>query len=297
MAYIGYALIWREPTPGFRGRNYLLYGLTLVIILAVFAWRITQLRNMIGGWVIPSARDPIHVGATVVAYFGVPVILLGLLAPFLSARLPQRTIVYLLCVSGIPVLELLVIAYLNVVNVTWYYAFISLCGFALLAGVSLIGLWNRGQKAIASVVATGSIAYYLLFLGGYHLAWHGDRPRWDEAARFIRDSGALEDSNRARPLIYSTVPGVVAFYLGADPRRPETYEIVKAMPTAQKRFADGDWYVVEAKVLSDDDQAWLKEHCQLRARFESKTGPVDRSVLVYECTTSSGHADRNGTTN
>ena len=76
---------------------------------------------------------------------------------------------------------------------------------------------------------------------------------------------------------------MVAFYLGADPRQPETYRVVKLVPP-QPGTTDaprGCWYVVEAKLVTSEYKAWFAEHCEMAAQFESRTGPIDRSVLVY----------------
>src|SRR5256885_151373 len=118
VGYLMLAAVLGETGAGYRRRDYLLFGLALAAVLALFAWRVVQLRSMIGGWAIPSARNPMHVGATVVAYFGVPVIGLGLLAPWLAGSLTRRVCLFLMTASVIPVLELLVIAQLNIVNVT-----------------------------------------------------------------------------------------------------------------------------------------------------------------------------------
>jgi hypothetical protein len=34
-------------------------------------------------------------------------------------------------------------------------------------------------------------------------------------------------------------------------------------------------------LVTPEYQAWFAENCELEARFESLTGPIDRSVLVY----------------
>jgi predicted membrane-bound mannosyltransferase len=292
--FIGYLLLalWRrEAGAGYRPRNYVLFGLLLAAVLAAFAWQVQQLRNLIGGWAIPSARDPVHVGATVAAYFGLPLIGLGVLGAWLARQLPVRVRLFLLCAAVIPVLELLVIAWLGLVNVTWYYALVAMVGFALLAGAGLAGLWDRGHRPAAVLLGAGAGAYALAFLGAYHLAWYGDRPRWAEAARFLRETAGVAPGAANNPPVYAGVPGVVAFYLGADPRRPETYDVVKDVPPRPPPPPAGvGWYIVEAKVVSPEYQEWFATHCTLRGRFEAKTGPIDRSVHVYEYTAPRGRA-------
>jgi hypothetical protein len=285
--FVGYLLLMiarRETNAGYRWRNYLLFGLMLGGVLGVFAWRIMQLQHMIGGWAIPSARDPVHVGTTVVAYFGVPLLGLAVLAPWLATQLPRRVLYFLLTASFIPVLELLVIAQLNVVNVTWYYALIALIGFALLAAAVLVALWEQQRRRTAAVLTSLTLLYYSSFLAGYYTSWHGDRPRWDEAAYYVRQATRVEPGAGDNPEVFASVPGVVAFYLGADPREPETYRIVQLIPERPKMSAStqGAWYVVEAKLVSPEYRTWFATNCELKARFESMTGPIDRSVLVYQ---------------
>jgi predicted membrane-bound mannosyltransferase len=285
--FVGYLLlaaVRSESEAGYRPRYYLVFGLALTIILVLFVWRATQLRGMIGGWRIPSARDPVHVGATALAYFGLPVIGLALMAPMTARELSPRVRLFLLTAAFVPVLELLVIAWLDVVNVTWYYALIALIGLALLAGAALVGLWQSGRRVAAGLLGGAAVGYYVVFLGGYHLAWHGDRPRWDEAAHYLAETAGVRPDVHDNPYVYASVPGVVAYYLGADPRQPETYHVVEYLPDhpAPPAADRAGWYVVEAKVVSPEYESWFAKHCELRARFDAHTGPIDRSVLVYQ---------------
>src|SRR5262249_54002343 len=125
-----------------------------------------------------------------------------------------------------------------------------------------------------------SLLYYGVFLGGYYTVMHGDRPRWEEAAQFLRQEVGVRAGEQVNPPVYASVPGVVAFYLGADPRHPETYKVVQPVP--EQPAAGEGWYVVEAKLVTPAYQTWFDTHCILRTRFEAKTGTIDRSVLVYQ---------------
>jgi 4-amino-4-deoxy-L-arabinose transferase-like glycosyltransferase len=282
--FVGYLLLAvarRESAAGYRLRNYLLFFGILAGVLAVFAWLMMQLRNMIGGWAIPSMRDPVHTALNVLAYFGLPLCGLGLLSPWLARQLPARVRLFLWCGAGVPVLELLVIARLNVVNVAWYYAFIAMVPLALLAGATLVGAWQRGLRWLAAGLGVAALAYSVVFLGAYHIFWHGDRPRWAEAANYLRQAAQIRVGESGNPEVFATVPGVVAFYLGADPRKPDTYAVVKMAPQNHADTGEDSWHVVETKVLTPEYRGWLENHCTLQARFEAKTGPIDRSVLVY----------------
>jgi hypothetical protein len=282
--FVGYLLLTivrGESGNGYHKKNYVLFGMMLVAVLTVFAWRIMQLRNMIGGWAIPSQRDPVHTALTFLAYFGIPLLGLALLAPWLARQLRSRILLFLLCAGFLPVLEVLVIAGMNVVNVTWYYAMIALVGLALLAGAGLVGLWERGYRISAGGLGVAAVSYYVVFLLAYNFNWHGDRPRWAEAAAYLHDVANIDPAGPNTAEVYATVPGVVAFYLGADPRRPETYAVVRLLPRQPVHQVKSAWYVVEAKVLSAEFRDWFANHCTLEARFESMTGHVDRTVLVY----------------
>jgi predicted membrane-bound mannosyltransferase len=288
--FVGYLLLMllgRETGAGYRARRYLLFGLLLGVVLVVFARQLIQLRNLVTGQGDPlaSARDPVHVGITVVAYFGVPLVALALLAPWLARQLPRRVLRFFLVASFVPVLELLVIARMDVINVTWYYALFAVVGFALLAGAVLVGIWERGRQRTAALLSAAALLYYLAFLGGYYTTWHGDRPRWAEAAVYLRQTGTVEPGRQTNPPVFASVPGVVAYYLGADPRQPQTYRVAQSVPARPGETGGpaGCWYVVEAKLVSPAYQAWFEKTCHLEARFESRTGPIDRSVLVYRC--------------
>jgi hypothetical protein len=286
VGYLGLMILTRETGPGYRLRNYLIFGVPFLAILAIFAWRMAELRSLFDdmGHGISSARSPLHVGVTVVAYFGIPLVSLGMVAPWLARALPRRTLLFLLTASIIPVLELLVIAQLNIVNVTWYYALFAAVGFALLASACLTSLWQRGRRLVAVAIGSGSVVYYGVFLVGYFTTMHGDRPRWEEASSYLQGSTGVRAGAENNPQVFANVPGVVAFYLGADPRDPESYAVVQKIPrrpSAEKPDRER-WYLIEARLVSPEYKAWFAQHCTFRARFEATTGPIDRSVLVYQ---------------
>jgi hypothetical protein len=286
--FVGYLLLMvlsRETSSGYRPRNYVLYGLMLGGVLVLFAGQLVRLQKMVSdfGGPLLSARDPVHIALTVVAYFGVPLVGLALLAPWFARQLHRRVLFFLLIASFIPILELVVIAWMNVINVTWYYAFVAQIASALLAGAVLVGLWERGRRSAAGFLLGMSLLYYATFLGGYYNFWHGDRPRWEEAATYLRQNSQIDPGRDDNPEVFTTVPGVMAFYLGADPRRRETYRVAQSMHPHPRETGNpaGSWYVVEAKLVTPEYQVWFNENCELQARFEARTGPIDRSVIVY----------------
>ena len=283
--FVGYLLLTAllgERGGGYKTRWYIGYGSALAAVGAYFSWRMLLLqREMIGDWAIPEQRDPVHVGTTVVAYFGVPLLGLGLLAPLLARDLPRRVLFILLTIGVVPVLELITLAAFNFVNVTWYYGFVAMIGFALAAAASVMGVWTRGYPRIAAGLVVVSVGYYAYFLGLYYTTAHGDRPRWEEAAQFLQREYGVRPGNPDAPPVFSNVPGPVAFYLGEHPRSYEPSRVIQRIPSNPAELPAGGVYVVEERQLSPAYRVWFASRCERTACFEAHTGPVDRSVSVF----------------
>jgi 4-amino-4-deoxy-L-arabinose transferase-like glycosyltransferase len=286
VAYLGLLLVRRPAEGGYSVQNYALFASLLAIILGFFAWKLRQAQAMLsgGGVGIPSARDPIHVFVTVIAYFGPWVVGLALLSPFLRPqRLPQRVLLFFLVAAIVPVLELLVIAELNVINVTWYYALISLYGFAALAAFTLVGCYERGRRRLVVMTGVGMAIASGMLLAGYYTTMHGDRPRWEEAADHLRHFADIHVDARQNPEVYASVPGVVAYYLGIDPGETKAHPLVQMIPDAPPYIlpTQEQWYVVESGHLTAELQDWLDRNSREEVSFEARTGPRDRTVHIY----------------
>lgn len=286
VGYLAVVGIWLRPKEGaYRWQGYLVFGLTLAAILLLFARRLMGHRAMVGTMLVPSARDPIHVLITVVAYYGLPVIALAAIGALAARQAPLRLRLFLAALSAIPVMELCVIAPLNVINVTWYYGFIALGGLVMLAGLGLVALYEQWSRGTAWALGAVTVAYYGAFLFGYYTTMHGDRPRWAEAAAYLRETARIDATSQDNPAIFATVPGVVAFYLGVNPAETMGHPLVQPLPEQPPPEGDARqrWYVVEAKVVPPVYRAWFEAQCELKAQFKARTGPQDRSVLVYSC--------------
>ena len=138
---------------------------------------------------------------------------------------------FFISASLIPVMELVVIALLDVMNATWYYGFFALFGWVTLAASSLVCLYHRGHGWSAAVLAAVTGLYYVVFLVGYYTTMHGDRPRWAEATTFLQRITDVQASSMDKPEIYASVPGVVAFYLGVDPTQTMDNGLVRPVPS------------------------------------------------------------------
>jgi hypothetical protein len=287
--YIGYLALMairREAGGAYNLKGYLGFGLSLAIIVGFFAWKLRQAQEMFSnaGGGLPSARDPAHVLVTLVAYFSLPVVALAFLSPFVPPRqVTKRVLWFFIAASVIPVLELLVIAQLNVINVAWYYALVALSGFAVLASFSLVGLYERGYWRSASLAGSAVGTFSAMLLVGYYTNMSGDRPRWEEATNSLRQRAAIQMGAGNNSELFASVPGVVAFYLGVNPGETKGNPLVQMVPTDPPTHGPvkDQWYIVEVDHISPKYQAWLESHCVLTAAFEAHTGPRDRTVCVY----------------
>lgn len=259
-------------------------AVTLTIVAAIgvfFTWRMMSLSEMLGDWAITSQRDPVHVAKTMVAYIGAPLLGLGALSPWLARGLSTERRFFLLAAAFLPLLELLTLASLNFVNVTWYYAFASPAVLAVLAGSSIVSLWDRGQPWTAAGCLVLTCAYSTAFLGLYYTTAHGDRPRWGEAADFARIEFSLSPSNPDAPPAYSNVPGPLTFHLGEPPGKCEDERIILPLPDDLDTCPPNSVFIVEVRSLRRAALTWLEGHCDMVAEFAARTGPADRTIRVY----------------
>ncbi|OHB66338.1 MAG: hypothetical protein A2V70_10095 [Planctomycetes bacterium RBG_13_63_9] len=285
VGYLALTICRRENCGAYNVRGYLLFGISFAVVVGLFAGNMLSMRqyltDMSGD--LLSVYTPVHILITIAAYFGLPLVALGLLAPLAAREVPTRILLFFLVVAVVPVMELLVLAQLRLGAVTWYYGFVALAGFATLAAMSLVSLYRSGSRRVATVLGSAAVVYYGVFLLGYYTTMHGDRPRWKEATAALRQALGPDRTKGHAPEIYATVPGVVAHYLGVDPADTMGNVLVKGLPkqpSAQEPSVD-QWYVVKQRGMSDEYARWLDAHCELKDRFEARTGPVDRSVLLY----------------
>jgi 4-amino-4-deoxy-L-arabinose transferase-like glycosyltransferase len=283
--FVGYLLLaawWPRDERRYRAADYAVFGIPLFLLLVAFAKSMVDAKAFLSTMTSASARDPLHVMITLVAYCGLPAMALAALAP-VTATQRGRAFLLLTCCAWVPVAELAVIAQLNLVNVSWYYAIIVLFGMTALAGMALASLADRGYRRTRATLACLSLAYAIVHLGAYYTAMHGDRPRWRDAADYVRRTAQIDAEAKANPQVFANVPGVVAFYLGVAPEKTMVSGLVRTLPDEPPTgLSTGDqWYVIEAGHGTPTFRAWLDEACSQEARFGACTGPRDRTVTVY----------------
>ena len=286
--FIAYLLLapWLTPARGYGIRSHLWFALPMAAVLLVFGARIHASQGMMGGWVLPSARDPLHVLTTMVAYFGVPLLVVGTLAGLRSrATTPVRLL--LMCVAFVTVAELVTIATLNLINVTWYYGLVALVGFALLAADWIVELYERNRRAVAVAIVVSSVAYSVVWLALYFTVAAGDRPRWKEASDYV--ARASTNSSVRTAQVFATAPNVVAYYLGSPDGGRDGDLVVHHPGTSPDAVQHGaeEWYLMPAFEITPAYAQYFRARCRFETEFRANTGPRDRSVKVYHCGTES----------
>jgi hypothetical protein len=283
VAYLFLMICAKQKDGAYNLRGYLYFGLPHAVILLFFVFNILQAQKFMSGAPSPIARDPVHVMTTSACYFGLPIIALALLAPVISSLVPRRTLLFLFVAGFLPGLELVVIAALNLSNVTWYNAFFSLAPLVILAAMTLVSLYDKGYRRLGWVGGGVAVAWSGVLLLGYYTVMHGDRPRWSDAAAYLRVEMGSHSGSKANPKIFATVPGVVAYYLGVPPGETMGCTLVQPLPKhSPAAKPEGEqWYVVESGNATPEMESWLVKSCVLKATFAAKTGPKDRTVRVY----------------
>lgn len=286
VGYLGLTMVAPRVVPRYAPTSYVVFGAALLLEIAFFAGRVAALQQLLGGGGgLASARDPGHVLVTVLAYFGAPLMLVAFLGPFVARRRIGPAPALMLVTAAVPVLELLVIAALGVINVTWYYGFVALVATAALAADGIVALARRGARRWSAVMAAGPVVYSVAILAIYFTTAHGDRPRWREAAALMRSTGSIVTSGVNQTEVFATAPNVLAFYLGvpADATQGQTLVAVPDNATVPAVLARDRWYVIPAFELTDPLRWSLEERCTLEAALEARTGPRDRTLRVYRC--------------
>jgi hypothetical protein len=283
VAYLFFMICGRQSGGAYNLRGYLFFGGLHGIVLGLMALQFIRFHAVLKGMDDKSLQDPLHLLMTAAAYFGAPIILLGILAPVVAVNVPKRIALFFMTAGALPVLEGVVIARLNLSNVTWYYSFVALGGFVIAAAITLVSLYQRGFRWSAGLGMAVVLLYSLPLLAGYYTAMYGDRPRWKDACGYLRQDENVRVTDSERTQVYATVPGVVAYYMGVPP--DETMGSSLVQPISQ-HSSDGDrevdrWFVVESGHVTPEVESWLEKSCTLKATFAAWTGPRDRSIRVY----------------
>jgi hypothetical protein len=157
--------------------------------------------------------------------------------------------------------------------------------YALLAAWTLVSLYESGCRISAVSLGAAAMIYFGLFLVGYLTQMHGDRPRWAEATQHLQSVMGMRSRASEHTVIYGSVPGVVAYYLGVPPGETMGHPLVQSVPMhpPSELPKSDQWYVMEAGLITPEYAAWFAAYCELWGSFEARTGPKDRSVLVYHC--------------
>lgn len=283
VAYLCFMICWGQSSGLYNLRGYFFFGLVHGIVLGLMALQFIRFHAILKGMDDLALQAPTHLLVTVMAYFGAPVILLGLLAPLVAVESQKRIALFFTTIGILPILQALVIARLNLSNVTWYYMLVGMIGFIVAAAITLISLFQRGFRRSTWLSGAAVLCYYTPLLAGYYTSMHGDRPRWKDACAYLLQDEHIFLGVSSKTQVYATVPGVVGFYLGVPPGEAMESTLVQMVPPhLPAAVPEVDrWFIVENGHVSREVELWLEKYCTLKATFAASTGPRDRSIRVY----------------
>ena len=285
--FIGYLIVitFIDKKKSFaQKRDYIVYLTSFIIVSIYFASQLLEVRQYQLGINPPENKDPVHILITLIAYFGIQIIAIGTAAIVLAKKIPLKMRLFFTICAIMPVLELLVIAKLGLVKVvTWYYGLVAIIGFCFLSGIGLAELLESKYRKIAVGLTILTFGFYTIFLVGYFGPMHGDRPRWKDGAQYIISALGPDAVSRKNIKIYAHVTGVMEFYLGVPPNQTMHDNTVFPLPVKPPQLNDGidRWFVVKATHITKTYSDWFENNCELKAKFKARTGPRDRSVLVF----------------
>ena len=158
--------------------------------------------------------------------------------------------------------------------------FVALPPFLMLAGwvcaerirSAVPGQKLLGAAALAAVLCSLAANDYL-----YHFHQHGQRPRWREASRFVRDTAKPNDR------FVATLPEVFQFYTDLPVRRLSDLHSVARLDL-QRRRPGAVWFAVGYVGINaplPQQKKWLNEHCNLVAEFPLHVRILDYTIRIY----------------
>lgn len=255
-------------------------GLGGVLLAYVPIWVLvgTHLLNTVKPW------NPLWNLLGSVAFYMPPYISLTALAGALFlAREGNDAGSFLLSMIVVPIILLALASFETIASAA--YVLSSLIPACILAGAALDRLLSlgeaRGVRWPAAALAAGVPLAFLGELALYHSVYHGLKPRWREAAAYVRAH------ERPGDVVAAAEADVMGFYLG-QPRTLWFSSVQEKL--ASDRFppagAPGAWYVI---YLADDpltagDRA-ARDHVIAAGRLckilPLNYGPKDRTLGVF----------------
>jgi mannosyltransferase len=286
MTFVGGSLLWRlarpesdTPTPRHHLLTLSALGLALAIYLPAYLSVGRYLLSNIAPWnpawnILGSLAFYIPPAVAFVALAGVA---------FLVAEHDALAMLLLACLI-VPAVLLSVASKFTTASAA--YNLPSLLVVALLVGVAgdrlLARAGGRAVRWALALVVAGAFANETIELALYHTYYRGLRPRWSDAANYLREH------RRPGELILASEADVVAYYLGSrddigwiDLRTADLREA-----TVKRQPGGGVWYAVYSTAgspleLTETARRHLEEQTQLKRVFQMNYGPKDRSIALY----------------
>ncbi len=292
-AYMVRELLVKRGARGRRARRRAVLFLLVLGVVALFL--VKGLKTSLELYGSAKAPNPfLHLPHTVAFFVGVPLLVGGLLSWWpLRRRAPDAADLLLLLIL-VPLAGVTVLGFW--VRVTAQYLFYTLPFFCLLAGW---GGWvflekaggKEGLRALPRFLAAGLLAVPLLCqLYLYWFQEYGWRPRWREAAAYVREhmsEGEKVAAANSTPLEWYLNP--FPSFTGDQPRFVvdlESWDIAEKMDellAAEKKT----WVVMNLPFFKEKDPGGAQvervfRHFRLAAVFPAFAGPRDMGLYVFE---------------
>jgi mannosyltransferase len=187
----------------------------------------------------------------------------------------------LLALVVVPILLLAIASRITIASAP--YCLSSLLAVVMLAGVALDRLLTLATQRFAwaaALLVAGMVGSQLFDLALYHTKYHGYKPRWREAAAYIRKNAEPGD------IVVAHEADVMQYYLGEGDIR-WYYEVEKKIgtPDFPPAATHGVWYIIylgDPSLLSYSERAMDFVMSQnLRQVLLFNYGPKDRSLGVF----------------
>jgi len=293
-AYMVRELLVKRGPGGRRARRRAI--LFLVFSLLAGAALMKGLKTSLELYGSAKAPNPfLHLPHTLAFYVGVPLLAGSLLSWWpLRRRAPDAADLLLLLIA-VPSVGVTVLGFW--VRVTAQYLFYTLPFFCLLSAWGAWALWEKGRKGaeggrtLPSLLAAGLLVVPLLcqlYLYSFHE--YGWRPRWREAARFVRDrlgEGEKVAAANSTPLEYYLNP--YPSFTGDMPRFVEDLESWNISRKVEALLESGkkSWIVVNLPFFLEKDPSGrqldrILANYRLAALYPAFAGPRDLGLYVFE---------------
>ena len=266
-----------------RWLNLLIFFIPFAI--PVLALALPQVRGyLFSGWGRNVwQRSPLYIVLTLVQGVSIPVAVTAFFAP-IATRFNRSTL-FLLCYSGVPLILFLIASQLQ--NVAGYYLFWTILAYFILAGVACERLREATETKSGNTLGILVPCVLLVTLLSqdylYFKIENGGRPKWREAFEVVEakkkptDKVVLSEPEMGRYYL----PELTSIYIGGLLEDAETFE--REWETARKERL---WFLVDVASFNVFDadvkvRNWIRQRGRMVKTLPAFSRAKDRTIHVY----------------